>query len=1491
MSRSRSFRNPRKQSAVGAGLTAAVVLAASLPFGATPASAAPATPSSAPKARAGTVDSAMAEARRTGKPVEATAAGTATSVVTARPDGTVELTQSATPTRTRVDGKWKDLDPTLTRRPDGSIVPAVTANPVRVSPGGTGPLAEMTSGDRAVSFTAPMPLPAPTLDGATATYREVLPGVDLTVRVTAEGGFSHVFVVKSRKAATQPALATLDLTTTTKGVSLAADAAGNITGRDRLKRTVLTAPAPIMWDSSTTAAAAPSGRQRAESTTAAPGRAARTAPIKVKVGRGKLGLTPDRTLLTAADTVYPVYIDPTFTWTPVGPRMSGWATISYQHQSTNYWKNTPDPLDRMQVGNSGVQRSNTLINFAVPHGTLTGAVIHDAIFKITNTRSWNCTPRTVHVYGPGTTLSAANATWNHWEGVSKGSAIASKSFAYGYSGCAADDVSFNITNRIKDDVAAKRSVRTLWMVAANEASDTQSWKEFLETSPTLTIRYNHTPATPTGLKTSPSTSCPAATPTIVGDTGVTLFAPVSDPNRGTLGVRFTLWKDDDATQTALASSDPDLLTYPSGSTAVFLVPRGVLATAAGVVGTSKGVPTTFAWKVQATDFNRTSSWSVTCRFTFDATRAGPPVLSEPSGPAVIGQPVTVTVTPPSGPVPTAYTYQLNSGSPQTVTAGSGGTASITVAPTRFSNTLAVTSVTGGGQNFGETSTVLFTASAPQTPAPDGDLTGDGAADLLIPGGAHNLSSGLWLGRNDGTGTVNPAVTNIGTRGNGFSGTTSPSDFDDTQVVTGQFTGSGLQDVLVYHPNDGTAAILAGNGDGSGLMADQSGMQHDVMAELLLDDQARPALQLANAGNSRGLDPVSYPDLIGITGDANGYQLTYYPSYGDIIGVYYGATSTGALTPTGGTDWNNWTITTTQLADGTAMFLWNRTTGALHLWSGLSYDEGSSQLSYTARTLATSGWNTGASLRLRAGDADDDGIPDLWAVGAQAAVTTWLVSDLQTGTGTISAQPKQTLLTADHTWLFDDQGDGAVATARDISGNKPLAVENSNVIWRTGDLYSPAVIMNTNAAGTDVDTSQQGALSINEPLVDTSKSFSISVWAKPTAAGGVIVSEDGANASRFLLWNNASDNTWRFGLGNADSGWSYTQVIASAGTALGVWTHLVATYNVDTRTISLYVDGALKGSAQYTATPTWPTGGKFVVGRYLYQGVPTAHYAGMVSNLQVWKRALTPTQIGATNAETTGTLIPFGATTWTPPGTGTTRTEIYAADGSGNLWSHRRRNLAPGTPLPSNPLEAPRLIGTGWNQFTAFGVADWDHDGYPDLVVRDNISCKLLVFLGMADDLSPTPTALGNQWCSNRPFGLADYNQDGYQDVITAGATNDLWVYPGDLQGGTLPRIDVGDGWTTDYVPYGAADVRGDSTPDVYARRTSTGHLRLYDFPAGSITLVGDGWATLTSFGLTDLDGDGKVDVLARSNSTGILWMYPGASGGMLNSRTQIASGW
>ncbi|MEH0983606.1 LamG-like jellyroll fold domain-containing protein [Micromonospora sp. CPCC 205556] len=1469
-----SRRSPQGTRSVAAG-TAVGLAVASTAFTlvAGPVAAAPAKPAPKPADGALSVDQAMAQAKRTGKPVEATAAGTSTSTFTARPDGTIELTQSAVPTRTRVDGRWKDLDPTLVRQADGSITAAVTTNPIRVSAGGTGPLAEMTSGDRALSVTAPLALPAPTLDGPTATYAEVLPGVDLTVRVTGEGAFSHVFVVKNRTAAANPKLAALDLTTSTKGVTLAADTAGNITGRDRAGKTVLTAPSPAMWDSTAGAGtqSAPAERH-ATSGPDAPGEGAKTAAIGVKVAPGKLRLTPSRAMLADAKTAYPVFIDPTFTWTPVGPKMSGWASISYQHQSTNYWKNTPDLIGRMQVGNSGSQRSNTLINFPVPHSTLTGATINSATFKITNTKSWSCTDKTVNVYAPGTTLSSGNATWNYWESQSKGPLAASKSFAHGYSGCDAAGVSFDISSQIRTDVTNKKPTRTLWMVAANEASDTQSWKEFLETSPTLTIQYNHKPNTPTGMTTSPKTACTATTPTVVGDGSVSLYAPVSDRNGGTLGVAFKLWKTTDTTQTALASSNPSLLTYSSGSTAVLVVPVTTLRTAAA------GAITNFSWKVQATDFGATSDWSATCTFKFDPTRAGAPNVGQPQTQPVIGKPVSFAVTPPdTGSTPSSYVYQLNGLPPSTVTATSGN-ATITLTPPRFTNTLTVTSLSTGG-NAGESASVTFNAE-PAAVATDGDLTGDDTTDLLTVGGVNGIPAGVWLATGMNSGAVRTAMTNVGALGNGTSGTNSPTDFNGAQVVAGRFFGSGLQDVLVYYPggvNPGAAGILRGNGDGSVIQSQLSGNQQSVMREQLLDGTGNQPLQLANAGDSRRLGSV-YPDLIGVSGDpANGFHLTYYPNLG-MTGGYIGTFDLSAATPTGGADWNNWTIATTQLAGGTAMFLWNRTTGALHLWTNLTVNPDTAQLTYTPYTVS-SNWNAGAALTLRAGDINSDGTPDLWTIGTAGATRAHLV-DLSP-TPTITAQQPQTLSTATHTYpLNEGVGGATVTTVADTTGTKPLTAAG-NVRWHEGDLFDPSIRMNTDAGATVGDATGTGYLASSGTLVDTTKSFSLSVWAKPTAAGGIILSEDGSRSARFILWQEDTDKTWRFGMARSDGpGWAYDQAVSSTPVQLGVWSHLVAVYNASTATMALYVNDVLAGTASHAAAVAWPTTGNFVVGRYLYNSAPSSYYKGQISNVQIWNRSLDPAEATAPGNYSQQRPAPNLRDV-----TGDGRTDMLITQANGDVVLRRGTNLdGVGT------FDTGIVVCGGCWRYDSFTLADANNDGKIDLFMRYTSTGDMYVYPNTVGTGDPV---WGNRvlvcgGCDN--FTLADLDdvtRDGKTDLfVRETSTGNMYLYPGNGTGGAIT-------WGSRFLLCGLCtgfdiasveDVNNDGKVDLFVRQASTGDMYVYPNTATSGNPV---WGPRVlvcglcrDFGvasLGDVTNDGKTDLVVRRNSAGTMILYPGTA--------------
>ncbi len=132
----------------------------------------------------------------------------------AHPDGTFTLTQSVSPVRKYASGAWKELDATLVRRSDGTVTPALTTTNLVLSGGGDGPLAAMKDHGRSLTLAVPASigqLPSPSLDGSSATYPDVLDGVDLKVTADSQGGFSEVFIVKDAEAAANPALDMLAL--------------------------------------------------------------------------------------------------------------------------------------------------------------------------------------------------------------------------------------------------------------------------------------------------------------------------------------------------------------------------------------------------------------------------------------------------------------------------------------------------------------------------------------------------------------------------------------------------------------------------------------------------------------------------------------------------------------------------------------------------------------------------------------------------------------------------------------------------------------------------------------------------------------------------------------------------------------------------------------------------------------------------------------------------------------------------------------------------------------------------------------------------------------------------------------------------------------------------------------------------------------------------------------------------------------------------------
>ncbi|WP_416624835.1 DNRLRE domain-containing protein [Micromonospora sp. LOL_023] len=248
------------------------------------------------------------------------------------------------------DGSWQPIDPTLVRR-GGRW--GVTDNPMGVSLGAT-------SGTAAASDTAAgqplveLPLPGggvlgwslagaaavtPVVDGATATYRQVLPGTDLEL-VARPDGVKETLILASPQAGSEWVFPL-----TLRGVTARIGSAGSAELVDNTGAVVASIPPAFMQDSSV------------DAKTGLPAQSAAVSMDLVQVDGGPaLRLVADRGWLADPARVFPVRVDPTVTTGPDGDVFvdsdpATGATV----QNGNH----------LQVGYSGGVGSRTFLNFDV----------------------------------------------------------------------------------------------------------------------------------------------------------------------------------------------------------------------------------------------------------------------------------------------------------------------------------------------------------------------------------------------------------------------------------------------------------------------------------------------------------------------------------------------------------------------------------------------------------------------------------------------------------------------------------------------------------------------------------------------------------------------------------------------------------------------------------------------------------------------------------------------------------------------------------------------------------------------------------------------------------------------------------------------------------------------------------------------------------------------------------------------------------------------
>ncbi|MEV6678650.1 ricin-type beta-trefoil lectin domain protein [Streptomyces erythrochromogenes] len=1181
----------------------------------------------------------------------------------ANPNGTLGLSRSVLPLRTQRDGVWVDLDATLVKAPDGTLRPKGTVSGLSLSAGGAGPLAVLEQDGKKLLLSWPDTLPVPVLEGASAVYREVIPGTDLKVTADQGGGISQVLVVKSAEAARHPKLAKLTTGLKGQGVTVSTDAHGNLKAADASGRTVFRAPTPTMWDSTaplqaplakppgtvtfsqaaTGAGTTPPDPDEAPGKSVSgsdgPGDFAKVTRLQADLGKDSLALTPDQAFLADPATSYPVYIDPA--WQPTNRGTQHWAWVQEAYPTTTSYDDYGDTYDP-GVGYQRWRTRTGLERYYVQLDTsdLRDKSIKKASFFATQSYAADATcSRTYNVDLHSTEPLLSDITWytqpRDWE-VLRTTALNSA----GGPGCPGS------TTRgewdVRDHLAANewRGSLTYGLFASNESksSGNSSFKRFTRDRnhlPFLYIEYNRPPYDPWGLGTFPAPQNPNGNG--CGWVGATNYA----------GLSIGAW-----------TGDPD----GQANDAIFDVvdtADGTVAYSSGWIGAASGThwisahPTgltdgrTYSWRVRAGDGDMMSVNSPTgCTFTMDTQPPAVPVVTSaeypPSGTLPgstkhIGQTGTFTVTSTdalSGVL--YYEWAFNSpipvGEANRVNPTANGSASIPLTPTTWgTNILRVQAVDRAGNRSQQQTYAFYVPDNPNAKTTLGDITGDERVDFIAPADNGDLVVYPTAVDPAAGGVIASNVANS-PGGKGWGPGT----------LTTHRGGNGIRIDDLWVHRDGHLRLYRNSLTQGGLAANGGLYYHAAKAgpvqrpyvedcKVAATDQpcgaeyaenwtrVRQILAVGDALPESGAPPRN--DLLTVENDGTNSSLV----------LFQGTGATGelrdplvlVLSPTG---WDNLALIAPGDATGDGLpDLWARDdiTGDVYQYANVAGNPAALG-DHTKRTKIGSGLKAAAHPVVgSSGDTSADGIPDLWALDSLHRLRTWegtAASGKVTGfkTGRTMGDAR---ISSSH-WRLNE---GTESTAADLRGR------NNATLSATGATWAADSVAGTATQVVALDGAASGTVTAAGPGVDTSRSFTVSAWVK-SKEKSVVLSQDGQRSSGFAIWHD-QDGTWQFGLSKKDDdNWDYdrTAVVNDAAKVrVNEWTQLTATYDDRTGLIALYVNGTLAGTGHHAKGNAWNATGSLVLGRFKNAGQPSSFFQGRISNVTVFNHSTVPSATSTT----------------------------------------------------------------------------------------------------------------------------------------------------------------------------------------------------------------------------------------------------------------------
>lgn len=195
-------------------------------------------------------------------------------------------------------------------------------------------------------------------------------------------------------------------------------------------------------------------------------------------------------------------------------------------------------------------------------------------------------------------------------------------------------------------------------------------------------------------------------------------------------------------------------------------------------------------------------------------------------------------------------------------------------------------------------------------------------------------------------------------------------------------------------------------------------------------------------------------------------------------------------------------------------------------------------------------------------------------------------------------------------------------------------------------------------------------------------------------------------------------------------------------------------------------------------------------------------------------------------------------------------------------SYVTRNL----PIPINP--APNYL---------FGTADFQHDGFPELVSTDQLTGDLIVYPntnGLIDSIPVKyPTAKGQ-------YFIVDWNHDSWMDLVYSSQYDgdSLHIMINNSGAGFLPSATLRTSVPiTVQINYGMTDLNGDQYPDVYF--VDSGILKIVLNNSGSFLATSQNTALNVGtepFTFGDFNNDNLMDVVNINGQYAIIYQNLGS---------------